>query len=57
MLRELGAAVADALRCGDWLAHLVSWWRVVTRRVSPGDRVRLATDDVRDFCDCPASEL
>jgi hypothetical protein len=48
MLRELVATVWDALQFGDWLAHLVSWWRVVTGRVRPGDRVRLASGDVRE---------
>jgi hypothetical protein len=44
MFRELLATVVDAVRCGDWVAHLVSWWRVVTGRVRPDDPVRLVGD-------------
>jgi len=43
MLREFLDTVFDALCCGDWMAHLVSWWRVVTGRVSSDDRVWLTT--------------
>jgi hypothetical protein len=41
MLRELVAVIVDAARFGDWKGHLVSWWRVVTRRVTADDRVSL----------------
>jgi len=49
MFRELVHTVIDALRCGHWMAHFVSWWRVVTGRVSPGDRVRL-TSSASTYC-------
>jgi hypothetical protein len=43
MLRELLDTVIDALCCGHWMAHLVSWWRVVTGAVGPDDRVQLTS--------------
>jgi len=49
MFRELVATVRDAWACGDWLAHFIAWWRVVTGRVRVSDRVRLVRDDVHDF--------
>jgi hypothetical protein len=49
MFRELVAAVWDAWACGDWVAHLVSWWRVVTGLVRPGDRVGL-TPAASTYC-------
>jgi hypothetical protein len=56
MFRELVAALVDACQCGHWLAHLVSWWRVVTGRVRPGDRVRL-TSVGHSACEDDASVL
>ena len=56
MLREFLDTVFDALCCGDWMAHLVSWWRVVTGRVTPDDRVRLTTA-IQNACEDRGSDV
>lgn len=38
-MRELLHTLIDSLRCGDLVQHLAAWWRVVSGRVSPEDRI------------------